>query len=397
MGENVDPNSGCGGGGGNAGVDNGFGDVDNGGAGVDNGFGGGGADADGGAGVENGLNDDDLRDGVRQEYRKLIDCVAQQDDMVPSAGGAANTGDAAMDADGGGGGGDWIDGVMSSADNLFELELGTAEWMLDACLLKQLSRISRQRTEDVSTNVVSFKAHEYAEKLVYLMGGQFTDERRGRLSARKWCALGQGARPLFARVPTLSYLYGSVDESAVDEKEKKQRRQYVRSRDPLVATQATQVQSSESSTSQTEQLVQSTFKALVREFKQRGKRPIGYFDFIIDPLSFGATVENMFHVSFLVKEGKASVVVDDESGLPCIEPVRKKKAAAPTVDPAAETAAESKQQVVVLINMDDWEEIKTSLGIRRSMISHEPSSAAAPSMSTAASSSAAASHVNSGL
>ncbi len=73
----------------------------------------------------------------------------------------------------------------------------------------------------------------------------------------------------------------------------------------LVPTRATQLTEPESSPNQTEALVQSALKQLVKRYKEGGRRePVCYFSFVIDPDSFGRTVENVFHVSFLVKEGK---------------------------------------------------------------------------------------------
>ena len=62
-----------------------------------------------------------------------------------------------------------------------------------------------------------------------------------------------------------------------------------------------------------------TFTLLM--FQSNGKRAVGYFNFVIHPHHFGHTVENMFHVSFLVKERKVKISLDEESGLPLIEPI----------------------------------------------------------------------------
>ena len=40
------------------------------------------------------------------------------------------------------------------------------------------------------------------------------------------------------------------------------------------------------------------------KFKEAGKKPVNYFKFVLNPDCFGTSIENMFHVSFLVKEGK---------------------------------------------------------------------------------------------
>ena len=58
---------------------------------------------------------------------------------------------------------------------------------------------------------------------------------------------------------------------------------------------------------QTEELVQLTQTLLKLKFKENGKKPIDYFQFVLHPSNFGTTVENIFHVSFLIKEGNVSI------------------------------------------------------------------------------------------
>lgn len=45
-------------------------------------------------------------------------------------------------------------------------------------------------------------------------------------------------------------------------------------------------------------------------------QPINFFKFIINPESFGQTVENLFYLSFLIRDGKVSI--DDDSGQPVL-------------------------------------------------------------------------------
>lgn len=41
-----------------------------------------------------------------------------------------------------------------------------------------------------------------------------------------------------------------------------------------------------------------------------------YLEFIVNPDSFAQTVENVFYFSFLVKEGKVAIEIDDTEGSP---------------------------------------------------------------------------------
>lgn len=48
-----------------------------------------------------------------------------------------------------------------------------------------------------------------------------------------------------------------------------------------------------------------------------GEPAVHLFDFAINPSDFGQTVENLFYISFLVREGNAEIVKDDD-GLPLL-------------------------------------------------------------------------------
>jgi len=49
--------------------------------------------------------------------------------------------------------------------------------------------------------------------------------------------------------------------------------------------------------------------------------PICFFELVVNPTSFGHTIENIFHLSFLVKDGLVAISLN-EHGLPVVEPVQ---------------------------------------------------------------------------
>ena len=56
-------------------------------------------------------------------------------------------------------------------------------------------------------------------------------------------------------------------------------------------------------------MVASLHKDFLREFQKSERNPVNLYEFVCDPTSFSNTVENIFHVSFLVKDRKVGLAL----------------------------------------------------------------------------------------
>ncbi|NXJ86999.1 EID3 inhibitor, partial [Trogon melanurus] len=81
--------------------------------------------------------------------------------------------------------------------------------------------------------------------------------------------------------------------------------------------------------------------------RQYAETPISFFEFVIDPNSFARTVENIFHVSFLIRDGLARLKLD-ENALPIIEPTKDEERR------KDDHGAGARNQLVISLSHQEW-------------------------------------------
>jgi len=235
-------------------------------------------------------------------------------------------------------------GHMIECNELFKKTNDPQTAAIDAKVVTLLAKLVRLQAEMMSTNITQFTYQEYCDRLLMCLD----IEKGDGMSKMKLVCLGKRLKPCFRRSPPLTYLYGALDfksQPKVVAKEKvRVCRQTVKHGD-LVETISSQVTEMESSKDLTEVHVTNILKELVAKFKKAKRMPIDYFTFVLDPNNFGKSIENMFHVSFLVKEGKVAIEISEESGLPVLSPVATNE---------VDCQDSNKNQVVININMEDW-------------------------------------------
>ncbi|KAF2107133.1 Nse4 C-terminal-domain-containing protein [Lophiotrema nucula] len=94
-----------------------------------------------------------------------------------------------------------------------------------------------------------------------------------------------------------------------------------------------------------------------------GEPCVSLFDFAVNPESFGQTVENLFYVSFLIREGRAKVVMD-EDGLPLLAHVE------PDTVEHQRARNGQKHQAIFSIDYKTWQTLVAAFDIKEPLIPH---------------------------
>jgi len=265
--------------------------------------------------------------------------------------------------------------ILKEAKSVVHKVKGTQEAIEDAKMFRLLCHTVKEMSEDTNTNEQKFHVEEYAQNLSRKFCFSTDNSSNITVTKLQLVSLGKEISKYFSRAPTLKFVLGTLDteEGEMREKPARQVRKPVVNRKEA-ATKIETIDKSEVNEQKTFNLVKSTKALLESAYKNNRKKPVDYFSFVIDPDSFGNTVENMFHVSFAVKERSVRLDIDENRGLPTLEPMKPGR--------GGNEDSSAKEQALISICMEDWRELKEALNITQAMIVHPENLRTAPPTST---------------
>ncbi|KAL8792999.1 MAG: hypothetical protein Q9195_004403 [Heterodermia aff. obscurata] len=121
----------------------------------------------------------------------------------------------------------------------------------------------------------------------------------------------------------------------------------------------------------TEDMSAEEIRELMAKHHMSDDGGVSLFRFVINPNSFGQTVENMFYVSFLIKEGGVGILFDSNQ-LPTLhvaETAEERKQRRDIQD-IEEPGQQERHQAVLHLDFDTWEDLIEAFDIKESLIPH---------------------------
>ncbi|KFD67255.1 hypothetical protein M514_05085 [Trichuris suis] len=139
----------------------------------------------------------------------------------------------------------------------------------------------------------------------------------------KWAAFGADCAAQMHLVSApLSYHCLSANSGAEVGLAKRKRRRRSGSAESPIAGSVRRVvlESASQEADTTTRACQHVYSHLKKAFRSNKKKPVDFFRFILHPTKFSTTVENLFHLTFLVHDGLVNMVAN-ESGI-SLEPLK---------------------------------------------------------------------------
>ncbi|MEQ2286751.1 hypothetical protein AMECASPLE_005586, partial [Ameca splendens] len=295
-------------------------------------------------------NDLGLRREIRSKYRDLINSVQQnREDMLSPSNNKLTE-------------------VLEEANKLFKDVRQAREAALDAQLLVVATDLGKEKASQLFSEGSAFDPTAFAENLLSFMGlNRLEDEDDeplnggvgdGYLPRDAWHKLARRAECCFMTAPSFHYMMGSfhAEPPAPKQRVERQRKAPGKEAKRIMPTQLKKMD--ESHQEATEKEVERILGYL-KSYYQDDPSPISYYEFVIDPNSFSRTVENIFHTSFLIRDGLARLYLDTDK-LPCIEPVEEAEVEA--------AGSFSRKQCIVSISPKIWRELINVFEIKETII-----------------------------
>ncbi|KAF9973541.1 nuclear protein [Actinomortierella ambigua] len=301
---------------------------------------------------------------------------------------------------------------VDQANRLFKSATGTTEATLDSRLLVLSADLGVEKSRHLRIGQAGFDESDYLTRLVNRMGGHeieadtrgngagSSSSSRRRGNSRRgnddtmadddddddndmeapsggldWSRIGRMAAKWTRRVPTMDFMLGPM---SVEHKTRQMGPRARIVRDPKLMRKPQELLEADIARQENE----TTKNVLqISKILEQAEGRVNLFELVINPESFGQTVENIFYLSFLVRDGRASIT-DCDADNPDLDLEEVDDLESRNIQPMVEACEEPtaqdyengllKKQVVMSIDMATWREIIEVYDIRKPMIPTRP-------------------------
>lgn len=248
---------------------------------------------------------------------------------------------------------------LSIGNELYRKVNRTQEATLDSQFLLMSAELGAKQADSIKLMGETFDADEWIDKLITVMGGRrdIEDEASDKGNELDWEIMGLRSEPYIDMVPKIDNLIGPI---SAEQKEKKAITRHSRDSKNSANLKKPQELRKEDIVEQENETTKNVIQ-ICNLLEQKGR--VNFFEFVINPKSFGQTVENIFYLSFLIRDGK--VLLDEEDGELMLE----------RTDPPNEedySHGITKKQLIMELDVETWKEIIQTYNIKKSMIPQRP-------------------------
>ncbi|CAH0748598.1 unnamed protein product [Bemisia tabaci] len=246
-----------------------------------------------------------------------------------------------------------IDEMQGLSDNA-EKRYTSSELCADFTLANEIGKIIKDRCLDAGC-AQSFNLQEFEQNIInYFRKDDESDE------SLDLARFGQLGRAMLRPVPGHYSLMGHLSVEANDLPKITQRKpRQARPKDAIAELKAPikLEKAPDKEEEGIDRIIQQTSKTLRKAYIKNDRNPISYFNFVLHPTEFSKTVQNIFRVSFLIRDGLARME-KDEHGILTITPEKN----------AEGIESAPKKQMISSLSVKEWRELVRVYGVTEPMM-----------------------------
>ncbi|KDQ21921.1 hypothetical protein BOTBODRAFT_123870 [Botryobasidium botryosum FD-172 SS1] len=255
--------------------------------------------------------------------------------------------------------------TLARSDLLFDKVRAPQEATLDSQFLLLSSDIGALKARAMKADVGGFDVDDFITKLALFMGGRRAKgddlDDDGGADILDWAKIGRKALGRSRKVPGLNFMLGPL---AIEQKKRvtAKRAKLEKNKEDEVRPQELNEKDIQRSENETSKNVENISKILDKWCEKHQKANL--FELIVNPHDYGQTVENLFYLSFLIRDAKVTLEIE-ENKLPVVWTCE-----APNEEDYQDSV--KKLQIIMELDMETWRRAIQVFNITEPMIPTRP-------------------------